>query len=85
MKFVAFGRRRLVLAGAFVLLMTVGCERKPGTGGAATTGDIVVGMYGSLTGDGASFGQSSREGTELAVEEPHAVTRFKTFPAPSTH
>jgi hypothetical protein len=26
-------------------------------------------MYGSLTGDGASFGQSSREGTELAVDE----------------
>jgi branched-chain amino acid transport system substrate-binding protein len=48
----------------------VACERKPGTGSAnATTGDIVVGMYGSLTGDGASFGQSSREGTELAVDE----------------
>src|SRR5438552_6564835 len=38
-------------------------------GGSTTTGDIVVGMYGSLTGDGASFGQSSREGTELAVDE----------------
>jgi branched-chain amino acid transport system substrate-binding protein len=59
--------------GAVVLLAAVGlvaCERKPGTGGAdVTTGDIVVGMYGSLTGDGASFGQSSREGTELAVDE----------------
>ena len=33
------------------------------------TGDIVVGLYGSLTGDGASFGISSREGAELAVEE----------------
>ena len=69
MKFVAFGRGRLFLASAFLLLMTVACERKPGTGGAETTGDIVVGMYGSLTGDGASFGQSSREGTELAVDE----------------
>ena len=38
-----------------------------------TTGDIVVGMYGSLTGDGASFGQSSREGTELAVDEINAA------------
>ena len=30
-------------------------------------------MYGSLTGDGASFGQSSREGTELAVDEINAA------------
>jgi branched-chain amino acid transport system substrate-binding protein len=44
------------------------CERRPGAGGDAG-GDVVIGMYGSLTGDGASFGQSSREGTELAVEE----------------
>src|SRR5687767_15967961 len=51
-----------------VLLFTVACERKSG-GATDTTGDIVVGMYGSLTGDGASFGQSSREGTELAVDE----------------
>jgi len=64
------GTRRLAVAGAVLLSLTVACERKPGTGGAeSTTGDIVVGMYGSLTGDGASFGQSSREGTELAVDE----------------
>jgi branched-chain amino acid transport system substrate-binding protein len=44
------------------------CERVSDTG-ATTTGDIVIGMYGSLSGDGASFGQSSKEGTELAVEE----------------
>ena len=65
-----WGLGRLVLVGAFLLSTAVACERKPGTGGAeTTTGDIVVGMYGSLTGDGASFGQSSREGTELAVDE----------------
>ena len=64
------GRGRLALVAALFLSITVACERKPGTGGAeTTTGDIVVGMYGSLTGDGASFGQSSREGTELAVDE----------------
>jgi branched-chain amino acid transport system substrate-binding protein len=66
-------RGGLALVSAFFLLIAaigIACERKPGTGGgAATTGDIVVGMYGSLTGDGASFGQSSREGTELAVDE----------------
>jgi branched-chain amino acid transport system substrate-binding protein len=60
---------RLSLVSALFFLSAVACERRPGTAGGATTGDIVVGMYGSLTGDGASFGQSSREGTELAVEE----------------
>src|SRR6476620_635347 len=72
MRFHAFrgGLGRLAFACAVLLSTTVACERKPGTGGAeTTTGDIVVGMYGSLTGDGASFGQSSREGTELAVDE----------------
>jgi branched-chain amino acid transport system substrate-binding protein len=44
------------------------CERKPGAA-SDTGGDVVIGMYGSLTGDGASFGQSSKEGTELAVAE----------------
>ena len=65
---------RLAVAGAVLPSLTMACERKPGTGGAlSTTGDIVVGMYGSLTGDGASFGQSSREGTELAVDEVNAA------------
>ena len=51
-----------------VSVFSVACERKSG-GAADTTGDILVGFYGSLTGDGASFGQSSREGAELAVDE----------------
>ena len=52
--------------------LTAACERRPPRL-QSTTGDILVGMYGSLTGDGASFGQSSREGTELAVEEINAA------------
>jgi branched-chain amino acid transport system substrate-binding protein len=44
------------------------CERRSG-GADATTGDVLVGFYGSLTGDGASFGQSSLEGSQLAIEE----------------
>ena len=47
----------------------MGCERRPGTSEQSATGEILVGMYGSLTGDGASFGQSSVEGAQLAVEE----------------
>src|SRR6266576_1259453 len=73
-------RGRLALVSAYfvvIALLAVACERKPGTGGGATTtGDIVVGMYGSLTGDGASFGQSSREGTELAVDEINRAGRL---------
>ena len=54
---------------AFAAALAAACERRSGTTQETTTGDILVGMYGSLTGDGASFGQSSREGTELAVDE----------------
>ena len=60
----------LLLAG--LLVSTAACERKSG-GATDTTGDILVGFYGSLTGDGASFGQSSREGAELAVDELNAA------------
>ena len=67
-------RSLFTLVGALALAITAACERKPGAGGSSsTTGDIVVGMYGSLTGDGASFGQSSREGTELAIAEINAA------------
>jgi branched-chain amino acid transport system substrate-binding protein len=59
-----------ILAGVLLAAAASGCERRPGTATTETsTGDIVVGMYGSLTGDGASFGQSSVEGAQLAVEE----------------
>jgi len=65
----ARGSVRLLVLGSLALATMVACERKSTGGAASTTGDIPVGMYGSLTGDGASFGQSSKEGTELAVEE----------------
>ena len=66
----AVGRRALIIAaGSFLLVSAVACERRSTEGSGGGTGDIVVGMYGSLTGDGASFGQSSKEGSELAVGE----------------
>ncbi|MEO7190240.1 MAG: ABC transporter substrate-binding protein [Vicinamibacterales bacterium] len=67
LNYVISRRSLFVLIGALALLPA--CERKPGGGSNATTGEIVVGLYGSLTGDGASFGQSSREGAELALDE----------------
>ncbi|HKY22687.1 MAG TPA: ABC transporter substrate-binding protein [Vicinamibacterales bacterium] len=61
--------RFVFLAVACVPAFIAGCERRPGTSEQSATGDILVGMYGSLTGDGASFGQSSVEGAQLGVEE----------------
>src|SRR5438128_11264324 len=62
-------RRIFTAASLCVLAVAAGCERKSTSGNQSTTGDILVGLYGSLTGDGASFGISSREGAELAVED----------------
>jgi branched-chain amino acid transport system substrate-binding protein len=62
-------RKRLVIFCAAVACVALACERRPGTTPQSATGDVLVGMYGSLTGDGASFGQSSVEGAQLAVEE----------------
>jgi branched-chain amino acid transport system substrate-binding protein len=62
-------QRFIVLASVLVGASIAACERRPGTSEQSATGDILVGMYGSLTGDGASFGQSSVEGAQLAVEE----------------
>jgi branched-chain amino acid transport system substrate-binding protein len=61
--------RLTVLAGVALLVAAAGCERKSATGAQTSTGDILVGLYGSLTGDGASFGISSREGAQLGVDE----------------
>ncbi|HEV3216072.1 MAG TPA: ABC transporter substrate-binding protein [Vicinamibacterales bacterium] len=61
--------RMTILAGIVLLAAGAGCERKSTAGAQSSTGDILVGLYGSLTGDGASFGISSREGAELAVDE----------------
>ncbi len=72
---IAAVRRRvaLCLLAIAALGAAAACERKSDGGSASTTGDIPVGMYASLTGDGASFGQSSKEGTELAIDEVNAA------------
>src|SRR5262245_9935534 len=62
-------RHRVWLIAVAVVCLAAACERRGSNGAGGDTGDIVIGMYGSLTGDGASFGQSSREGTQLAVDE----------------
>ena len=68
-------KNRALIAGMLAALAAVStaCERRSGGTPETATGDVVVGMYGSLTGDGASFGQSSVEGAQLAVEEINAA------------
>ena len=51
-------RGLILVLFASLAAMTAACERRSGAP-QSTTGDILVGFYGSLTGDGASFGQSS--------------------------
>lgn len=64
---------RIFLAICIVtsLLLSVSCVDKTGTGTTNTGGGdtIKVGVYGDLTGQTSSFGQSTKNGIELAVEE----------------
>jgi branched-chain amino acid transport system substrate-binding protein len=51
-------------------LLSIACVNKGGTGTTGDAGDTIkVGVYGDLTGQTSSFGQSTKNGIELAVEE----------------
>ena len=63
------GRALRLLLMCALVAMASACERRSDGGASDANGEILVGFYGSLTGDGASFGQSSREGAELAIDE----------------
>jgi len=53
---------------------TLACVDKGGNGTAAVAGDTIkVGVYGDLTGQTSSFGQSTRNGIQLAVDEINAA------------
>jgi branched-chain amino acid transport system substrate-binding protein len=52
------------------IFFTFACVDKSGTGTTSGGGDTIkVGVYGDLTGQTSSFGQSTKNGIELAVEE----------------
>ena len=53
---------RLVLAGALIAGLAAGC-------GGSSKEELVVGEYGSLTGGDADFGQSTKRGVEMAMDE----------------
>jgi branched-chain amino acid transport system substrate-binding protein len=56
------------------VFLSFACVQKGGNGTTADTGDTIrVGVYGDLTGQTSSFGQSTKNGIELAVEEINAA------------
>jgi len=54
---------------ASLCLAAVGCSKKSGETGGGTGGEIVIGEFGSLSGENAAFGTSSHHGVELALDE----------------
>lgn len=76
------------LTGVLVLAAMTGCTRKNQDAGSAqpgasasvaetTTGDILVGHYGSMTGTEATFGISTDEGIRMAFEEKNKAGGLK--------
>ena len=64
--------KRTLLALLLITTLFAGlaCERRgSGTNASDGTGEIIVGYYGDLTGRTASFGQSTKNGVEMAVDE----------------
>lgn len=63
--------KRLLLSLGLIaaLLFSVACERKGGSNGNRDSGTIVIGYYGDLSGRTSNFGQSTKNGVEMAADE----------------
>jgi branched-chain amino acid transport system substrate-binding protein len=53
----------------FSLFVVFACNKPSGNNGQSSSNEILVGLYGSLTGTTATFGISTRNGAEMAIEE----------------
>jgi branched-chain amino acid transport system substrate-binding protein len=62
-------RTLLALLVITTLFVSFACERRGGGGNGSGTGPIVVGYYGDLSGRTSSFGQSTKNGVEMAADE----------------
>ncbi len=62
-------RSLLSLGIVATLLVSFACERKGGTGTTDDTGVILIGYYGDLSGRTSNFGQSTKNGVEMAADE----------------
>ena len=66
-------RRTLIAIGLIAaLLMATGCARRGGNC-PDPGGTIKVGVYGDLSGQTSSFGQSTKNGTQMAADELNAA------------
>ncbi len=68
-----------LLSAAALALALSGCANKssgtgpsPTGGGGGASGAIVIGEYGSMTGDQATFGTATDNGIQLAVSQANA-------------
>jgi branched-chain amino acid transport system substrate-binding protein len=61
-------KRVLVLFGLLATLVLFACERR-GRNETNDTGAILVRYYGDLSGRTSNFGQSTKNGVEMAVDE----------------
>ncbi|HJP95715.1 MAG TPA: ABC transporter substrate-binding protein [Pyrinomonadaceae bacterium] len=52
-----------------VLFANFACERRGGATNGSSSGPIAVGYYGDLSGRTSSFGQSTKNGVEMAADE----------------
>ncbi len=63
-------KRTLISLGLIAtLFFALACERRGGPGAGGESGEIVVGYYGDLTGRTSNFGQSTKNGVDMAVDE----------------
>ncbi len=73
---VRFNMKRALLSLVLVaaVFSSFACERRGtgGTNGGGDTGAIKVGIYGDLSGQTSSFGQSTKNGALMAIDEINA-------------
>lgn len=62
-------RTLLALLLITTLFFSFACERRGAVGNGGDSGPILVGYYGDLSGRTSSFGQSTRNGVEMAADE----------------
>lgn len=82
-------KNAFALSLAFAAAFSMACTRKSdsgasgnsaGTSATVTTGDILVGEYGSFTGSEATFGQSTSKGVKMAFDEQNKKGGIKGRP-----
>jgi branched-chain amino acid transport system substrate-binding protein len=69
--------RLTALCLLLIALLVAGCDNSSNNNASSTTGDIVIGHYGSLTGNEATFGISTDRGIKMAVDERNAAGGVK--------